>query len=660
MAKQLDLLQLKVQTQLLHVTFLHNMAFLKQNMPAIYRYYQDYTPSNVQLAVDDNGCINLAVNNAFLYPDDPKVMSHKQVDTFLQKPPSLDFEVEPVEEEKSTYQHEKIISGLFNKRKEDLKGNSAYSLKPGDQINFIAFVGSGLGYHIEELIDRYSVRSLFIYEPEPDVFFATLHKIDLAAWFETCQRLGGELTLKIGGTEEEFVNEIYAYFKREGFFNLVQMYLYRHYMSDTTSGAFKRINELAYRYKSGWGFCEDEIIGISHTLTNISKNKADILLDDVKQNKSYPVFVIGNGPSLTENMQYIKQNQNNAIIISSGTSLKPLLDNGIIPDLHVEQERPKYIYQWVKKVGHEELLKQIPLLCLNTVYPGILSLFKKPYVVMKTGDAGTTFINDYVSEKYHELFFCNPTVTNASTASAIAMGFTKLYLFGLDYGFKSKEEHHAKGSAYDDVKTFQLQNELKVPDNHGGEINTTRIFDFSRGVLEMLLGANKQVSCTNVNGGAKIEHTYYAEQKNLPKFVEINNKKKLVEQYLNESFSDDYIISHDLPSEFKAVLPEFQAYISAICDSLNDVVNKNQLTEIFSLQYKFVNDFGSDRSRKLFHKIFSGSLNYLQASIMDNVSRYREQAAQEAYIEFCINEMKQHLLFLLNDLSEHFDKDARA
>ena len=660
MAIQLDPLQLKIQTQLLHATFLKNMAFLKQNLPAIYQFYQGYTPNNIQLAVDDNGFINLAVNNAFLYPEDPKAMSLQQVKTFLQNPPSLDFEIEPVEDGKSTYQHEKVISGLVHKRKEELNGHSAYSLKPGDQINFIAFVGSGLGHHIEQLIEQYSVRSLFLYEPEPDVFFATLHNIDLGEWFATCQRLGGELTLKIGGTEEEFVNEIYAYFKREGFFNLVQMYLYRHYMSDTTSGAFKRINELAYRYKAGWGFCEDEIIGISHTLTNISKNKAHILLNDVKNNKDHPVFIIGNGPSLNDNLEYIKQNQNNAIIISSGTSLKPLLDNGITPDLHVEQERPKYIYQWVKKIGHEALLKQIPLLCLNTVYPGILSLFKQPYVVMKSGDAGTTFINEYVSDKYHQLFFCNPTVTNASTASAVAMGFKKLYLFGLDYGFKSKEEHHAKGSAYDDVKTFQLQNELKVADNKGGYINTTRIFDFSRGVLEMLLGANKQVDCINISDGAKIEHASYSDHLQLPKLKEIKDKQKLVEQYLTNSFNDNYVISHDLSAEFQNILPDFQAYISAICDSFNEVVNKNQLTEIFSLQYKFVNDFEGDRSRKLFHKIFSGSLNYLQASIMDNVSRYRDKAAQEAYISFCIHEMKSHLLFLLSDLSEHFDKDARA
>ena len=89
--------------------------------------------------------------------------------------------------------------------------------------------------------------------------------------------------------------------------------------------------------------------------------------------------------------------------------------------------------------------------------------------------------------------------------------------------------------------------------NKGGYINTTHIFDFSRGVLEMLLGSNKQVNCINVSDGAKIEHASYLEQAQLPKLKEIKNKQQVVEQYLNNSFSDDYVISHDLSAEFKTV-----------------------------------------------------------------------------------------------------------
>ena len=661
MSVQIDPLQVKIQTHILQATFMKNMAFLKQNMPAIYDYYQHYTPQKVQLAFDTNGAVNLMTNNKFVYQTDPKQASLKQVELFLKRPPSFDFEIEIKSDKKYQYQHEKVIHDIYIKRRETVKDSTQYALQKGGQINIIAFMGSGMGYHIDELCSQFSIRSIFIFEPDPDVFFATLHCADLCHWFEHCQQLGGELTFKIGGNEDEFVNEVNSYFKREGFFNLPQMYLYRHYTSDKTTDAFKLINEMAYRYKSGWGFCEDEIIGLSHSLSNVSSNKAHVLLEKTKnKNSTLPVFIIGNGPSLTADLEYIKSNQNNVIIISSGTALKPLLDYGIKPDMHVEQERPKSIYQWVKKVGHEEILKEIPLICLNTVYPGILALFKQPYVVLKAGDAGTSFISEYVSDKYSELFFCNPTVTNASSSIAIAMGFKNLYLFGLDYGFKSKDDHHAKGSVYQDIKGFKLASHFKVAANFSGEVYTTRTFDFSRGVLELLLEKNPEVNCINASDGASIKLTKACKADNLPQFTNMENKQKRVDDCLTYNFDDSYIISHDLSADFKMVLSTFKGYILSLCDFLEGVNSKTALTQAFSLQYKFVNDIGTDRDKKLFHRFFSGSLNYLQASIMSNVARYHDESAQQAFIQFCKQEMQQHLLFLFDDLSEHFDKEARA
>ena len=662
MSVQIDPLQVKIQTHILQATFMKNMAFLKQNMPDIYEYYQNYNPRKVQLTFDNNGAVNLIANNTFVYQDDPKEASHKQVDAFLKKPPCFDFEIDTLHDKKLQYQHEKVIHDIYAKRRETVKNYSPYVLKEGGQVNFIAFMGSGMGYHIDKLCSEYSIRSMFIFEPEPDVFYATLHCVDITNWFEHCDHLKGELTFKIGGVEEEFLNDINLYFKREGSFNLPQMYLYRHYMSDKTTDAFKMINELAYRYKSGWGFCEDEIIGISHTLSNISENNAATLLAKAKlDKKDLPVFIIGNGPSLDENLAYIKDNQENVVIISSGTSLKPLLNYGIIPDLHVEQERPKSIYKWVKKIGYEETLKEIPLLCLNTVYPGILSLFKQAYVMLKSGDAGTSFIQEYISNDYLELFFCNPTVTNASTAGAIAMGFSELYLFGLDYGFKSEDEHHSKGSIYfEDIEHFKMKSDFKVPGNFGGEIHSLRVFDFSRGVLELLLEKNPTVKCINASDGAFIQSATPCRTENIPLFKQIKNKKAVVDNCLKNSFDDSYNISHNLSKEFGLALSKFKSYITLLCDSLNEVKTKSDLTTAFSLQYRFVNDTETERDKKLFHRFFSGSLNYLQASIMSNVSRYSDEVAQQSYIQFCIAEMQQHLLFLLDDLSENFDKDARA
>ena len=45
---------------------------------------------------------------------------------------------------------------------------------------------------------------------------------------------------------------------------------------------------------------------------------------------------------------------------------------------------------------------------------------------------------------------------------------------------------------------------------------------------------------------------------------------------------------------------------------------------------------------------------------MNNVSRYKDEKAQQGFIQYCITEMKEHLLFLLADVSEHYNKPARA
>lgn len=52
-------------------------------MPAIYHYYKNYTPSKVQLGLDNNGHVNLIANGEFVYQNDPKLSSQAQVDEFL-------------------------------------------------------------------------------------------------------------------------------------------------------------------------------------------------------------------------------------------------------------------------------------------------------------------------------------------------------------------------------------------------------------------------------------------------------------------------------------------------------------------------------------------------------------------------------------------------
>jgi len=653
---------LDIQTKVLRATFVNNMAVLKKYMPDVFKFYENYSPTRVKLTFDKNGNLNLVSNGNLIYQDDPKLSSEQQVTEFLKKPRCLSYHVS--QDGTGFYEHEKVLQTIVERRKNDV-GESTQRIFPKDeQIDFIAFMGTGLGYHLQSLFASNTIRYAFVYEPDPDCFYCTLHSIDIGDMIKACFSRGGQLTLQIGGNSNGFVNEIARIFKRKGYFNVSKMFLYRHYLSDETNEAFQMVHDLAYRYVSGWGFCEDEITGLSHTLTNISTNNYPCLLETAKSRKrELPVFLVGNGPSLDFSFEYLKAHQDNAIILSCGTALKPLLDFGIIPDIHIEMERPAELFGWIDKVGHKDKLKQMELICINTVYPEILKLFKRAHLVLKPVDAGSTFIQEYISDKYSEVFYCNPTVSNAAAASAVAMGFKNLYLFGVDYGFKSEEHHHSKGSLYyRDNEGLDLGNNsvaLSVPGNFEEKVLTTQVFDSSRMMMEMLLQANPDVNCVNTSDGALIQLSTPCQISDLVDFPIIAKKKEVIEQLLKESFDNAEYKACDHMAEFATLLPKLKAITKKIISLSSEVKTRLELIDAFTAQYELVNNFEHNRIHKMYHVIMHGTLNYLQSNIMSNTYLYADREQQEQFIQFALSTMNEHLLSLFEELKENYNKPAK-
>ena len=653
---------LEIQKKVLTATFAHNMAALKIEMPEIYNFYKNYTTKNTQLIFDENSNINLVNNGELVYQGNPLLESNKQIEKFIADPNHIRYQIALGGH--SYFEHEKVLRKIINKRESEAGNISQYKLTQNEQIDFIAFIGSGLGYHLEGLFAKFAIRSALIFEPDPDVFYATLHNIDIVKLLDNCRKHGGKLTVRVGGNSADFVNEISSIFNKQGYLNIAHMYLYRHYLSEKTTDAFKMVRELAYRYVSRWGFFEDETISLTHTLSNISTYKFPVILASAKQkNRQQPVFIIGNGPSLDSAYEYLKENRENALFISCGTALKPLLDNGIVPDIHVEMERTAKLFEWIDKVGHKDKLKEMPLICLNTVYPEILKLFKQAFVILKPRDAGTAFIQEFISDKYAEIYNCNPTVTNAATASAVAMGFKNLYLFGVDYGFKSEEHHHSKDSVYftnaDDLNIGKMKGAMKVKGNFGGEVYTTHHFDGSRMTLEMLLQENPDVNCVNTSDGAKVQLTTACQLADLPHFNKLQKPSDFIASFLKESFDNKDYKNRDLNHEFELLLPKFELMMEEVIRFNLNIKTRLDLVNGFSLQYKFVADINNNQAKKLFHRFLHGSLNYFQSNIMSNTYFYTDKAQQEEYIQFCLKTMNEHFWWLFDELKHSYNKPSK-
>lgn len=663
---QLSEFEIDIQTKLLRATFLKNLAFCQKFLPELFQLYQNYQPKDAKLTFDHNGEVNIVNKGSLVYSEYPKESSIKQVDEYFKAPrqfsSSISFSESP------QYEHEKQLKKLYEKRISEVGEDNGYiKSAPTEQMDFLVMIGAGLGYHVENLINRTKVKHLYIWEPDKDVFYCTMHTIDLSLINQHCINLYGSLTIKVGGNQNQFVNEIYNSLQASGVYNMARLYMYRHYRSEEIDNGFTNLNQICYRLLSGLGFFEDEIISISHTLTAIDKKlpllKAPPAFDN--KIKKTPVFVVGNGPSLDEHLEFIKQNNHNAIIFSCGTALKAILDAGIIPDFHIEMERVAAQYEWIDQVGHKEKLKSIKFISLNNVYSGTSSLFKESFIIAKPKDGGMDFLYEYIDkESYPGVYACNPTVTNAATAIAIRLGFTQLYLFGVDFGFKDESKHHASNSMHNQKDYHGYKAKVKsafaVKGNFCDEVLTTQIFDSARGSMEMLLEAYSSVQCFNCSDGAYIQLTTPERIERIDSLSLIDNKEDKLALLLSDAFSSEIYSNTDFMQLFANKLSTFEEILGDLRNSCKtDIEDRADLSLLFSHQFQYIFQYHNKSESEVFFRFIGGTLSYFQTNIMVNVFYFSNPLQRKEYIRWALDSFEQHLAWLFEELKTNYNKPSK-
>ena len=644
--------ELDIQTKLLRATFLTNMAVMIKFMPEIFEFYQNYSPTRAKLTFDHNGEINMVSEGALVYEEHAKENSYKQAEAFYDQPRLFSYSLS--KDGNGLFEHEQALRKVYAKREQE-KPDSKYNLlKHEHHMDLLTMIGVGLGFHIERLFQLCDVRCFYLYEPDPDCFFCAMHCIDFGPLIERCFSLGGAFTIKLGGNANQYVNGLSVFLTAHGFSNIARFFNYRHYRSEATDETFKRIFELAYRYSSGWGFFEDEIISIEHTIANVDAGFPIILSKNHFKNKlsDKPVFIIGNGPSLDETISFIKANSTNAVIFSCGTALKPILDAGIMPDFHIEMERTAELYEWVDAIGHKDKLKQIDIIALNTVYTKILKLFKNAYLLSKPKDGGMDFLYEYLdADKYPAVDACNPTVSNAATAAAVYLGFKTMYLFGVDYGWIDEEHHHSKGSIYyqkgSHAERKTMKADMKVAGNFEEEVSTTQHFDNSRASLEILLEQNPDITCYNCSNGANIQLTKPLKYTDISNLQPIEAKTDSVAALLINAFSQKEARVLNLDTLFQDKLDKLKHIIEMTVGVTSVKINSRlHLTQLFSAQFKYIASFKAHKETQVLYRFLQGSVNYFQANIMTNAYCYQDKQQQLDYINYSLDVFHAHLFWL--------------
>lgn len=212
----------------------------------------------------------------------------------------------------------------------------------------------------------------------------------------------------------------------------------------------------------------------------------------------------------------IAENKDKAIIVSCGSAISALHRVGIKPDIHVETERTKIVYDFLVNLDDPEYLRDVLFLSTDVIHPDCATLFDQSALAFKLSEPGVVLYQNYFSSlrPCAALGGVNPLVGNIGISAPIHLGFKQLYLFGLDNGYKHKGHHHSRlSSYYNDEESAGALGEMMYGDslwqregNFGGTVISNAMFDTSRRVMEQVLANNDDVRCFNCSDGARIAH----------------------------------------------------------------------------------------------------------------------------------------------------------
>ena len=386
------------------------------------------------------------------------------------------------------------------------------------------------GMFLEFIIERgVFFHSLLIFEENLDMFRVSCYFVDYPKLFSRVSDGACYLFVK-DLINRFFIRNFFAHQKITNNFLRLEINLYK---SPKIESAMQIVNEEYASNARGWGSFEDEMIGIENTLQNISNNKKELKKNKKKPNLflvnpkrvDMPICVVGNGASLDSSLEFLKHHQNEMIIFSCGTAIKPLKEAGIKPDFQIEIERVDYLEQYLSPI-----LGNTPLLCGNMVNPTALDLANEKYLFMRGGSAsGYMFKSPFVME------FCAPFVGNAGFALACQLG-NEVLLCGLDCGYIKGRTKHASNSAYGEETEAIPSNAIRVRGNFDHEVYSDSIFLLSSQMITNAIKALKPKMVLNLGEGMYIEG---ARPTKVSEFSLKKNKKSAFIKEIKSYFKED-------------------------------------------------------------------------------------------------------------------------
>lgn len=232
-----------------------------------------------------------------------------------------------------------------------------------------------------------------------------------------------------------------------------------------------------------------------------------------------PAIIVAAGPSLNKNIKELKRAKNRAFIIATDTALKPLIKEGIIPDLFVivDGVKPLELFQ-------ADGVQNIPMLASFSASYKVLEFHKGKKFCYREWIPYIDKIFDDLEVMIREIYTGGSVATTAFSFAYLS-GFSTVILVGQDLALTGNKTH-ADGTFQEKMEEIDTSHAIKVEGNIEPLVPTR--YDF-KAYLEWY---NDYIpNCQDVHvinateGGAKINNT---EILSLKEAIDRECKKEVV------------------------------------------------------------------------------------------------------------------------------------
>ncbi|CAM3526849.1 motility associated factor glycosyltransferase family protein [Marinicrinis lubricantis] len=529
-----------------------------------------------------------------------------------------------------------------------------------DQSSHVLFYGIGLGYHVEQFIQRNPEVEITVIEPHLGVFDTLVRTRDVQFLEHKNIR-----ELIVDDQSDLFIQQIYEWVNLvNGSVVYIPLPSYRRLFSEhyerfeqlfTNLASQKAYNLRATRMmQKPW---------IMNSLLNMKDilSTPNFLTMDHSVFKGKPAIIVSAGPSLADEIEHLKYIKKNglAYIFSAGSAIQALIANGIEPDAaftYDPMKNNKNVFRTVVEKG----IQSIPLVFGTSVYHETLPDYpgSKFHMVMQQDQ-----VTPMMTAKSKQELNSVPDAVSIAIIMVHVMqriGCNPVIFAGQNLGYRNSQ-FYSTGIGYkgrpDTLTERDRKNVIYTEDVYGNQIETNEGFERMKSELGAVIEryADDMTFINTTKGGAKIERAPFMDM------------ERVIETYLAESGVVDNTWQQCLDRPYR-----LQTAIDAVVqlaeeiewldrmfplmlkqiDEANAAAAANDQQKVDKLLAKFDHQFMKMKKMKIYLS-FLEPMNAAQVEMMvKNLERFQTVEDYFKRAEKIISEFKAFICKCFDDYEE--------